>query len=159
MSDASEHIDQNHEVDEQFRSLMEGLRTSLPLSRVLFAFLLIAPFQEKFSRLDPIERNTFSVAFLSAGLGSVLLIAPSVHQRVRAPLTGVRRHSPRHLRITIWVALAGTLFVAVAILATVYLVATIVYSAVPAAIVTTMLGAVLLGTWLYLPLVAFRQTD
>lgn len=138
---------------------MEGLRTSLPAVQVLFAFLLIAPFQGEFSRLDAVERNTFSVAFIAAGLSSVLLIAPSIHQRVRAPMTGLRRHSKRHLSMTIWVALAGSAFMAIAILATVYLVARLVYSAAPAAIVTATVGAVLLGTWLYLPLVAFRRSD
>lgn len=138
---------------------MEGLRTSLPAVQVLFAFLLIAPFQQRFNRLGALERNTFSVAFLSAGLSSVLLIAPSIHQRVRAPMTGLRRHSDHHLRVTIRVALAGSAFMAIAILATIFLVASIVYSTVPAAIVTATVGVVLLGTWLYLPLVAFRRSD
>ncbi|HMS48445.1 DUF6328 family protein [Candidatus Neomicrothrix sp.] len=159
MSDAAADSDPDHEVDEKFRSLMEGLRTSLPAVQVLFAFLLIAPFQQRFNRLDALERNTFSVAFLSAGLSSVLLIAPSIHQRVRAPMTGLRRHSDHHLRVTIRVALAGSAFMAIAILATIFLVASIVYSTVPAAIVTATVGVVLLGTWLYLPLVAFRRSD
>lgn len=147
----------DHEVDEQFRSLMEGLRTSLPGVQVLFAFLLTAPFQTKFSSLDRVERTTFTVAFAAAGLASVLLIAPSIHQRVRAPMTGLRRQSQRHLRLTIWVVLAGSMFMAVAILATVYLVARLVYSGIPAIVLTGVVGVVLVGTWLYLPLVAFRR--
>lgn len=146
-----------HDVDEQFRSLMEGLRTSLPGVQVLFAFLLIAPFQGEFSSLDWVERSAFSVAFLSAGLGSILLISPSIHQRVRAPMTGLRRHSMRHLRITIWVSLVGSLLMAVAILATIFLVAGIVYTNGAAGVVTAVVGVVLVSTWLYLPLVAFRQ--
>ncbi|MBK9559797.1 MAG: hypothetical protein IPO44_09645 [Candidatus Microthrix sp.] len=101
------------------RSTRRSDRTSLPAVQVLFAFLLIAPFQQRFNRLDALERNTFSVAFLSAGLSSVLLIAPSIHQRVRAPMTGLRRHSDHHLRVTIRVALAGSAFMAIAILATI----------------------------------------
>ena len=97
------------------------------------------------------------MAFAAAGLASVLLIAPSIHQRVRAPMTGLRRQSQRHLRLTIWVVLAGSMFMAVAILATVYLVARLVYSGVPAIVLTGVVGVVLVGTWLYLPLVAFRR--
>ena len=159
MSDAGDESDQEFEIDDQFRALMEGLRTSLPGVQVLFAFLLIAPFQGEFASLARLERSAFTVAFLSAGLASILLIAPSVHQRVRAPATGLRRQSERHLRVTIWVALAGSLVMAVAILATVFLVASLVYSTVPAIVLTLGFAAVLLGSWLYLPLVVFRQTD
>lgn len=157
MSDTDQTAEPDNGVDDQFRSLMEGLRTSLPGVQVLFAFLLIAPFQGEFQSLNRLERSAFTVAFLSAGIASILLIAPSIHQRVRAPMTGLRRQSKAHLRATIWVALAGSLIMAVAILATVYLVASIVYSSTPAAVLTTVVGVVLVSTWLYLPLVAFRQ--
>ncbi len=39
-----EHVEgSSNDVDEQFWSLMEGLRTSIPSVPVLLAFLLIAP--------------------------------------------------------------------------------------------------------------------
>lgn len=146
-----------NEVDEQFRSLMEGLRTSIPGVQVLFAFLLIAPLQSEFAAFDRTERVAFSVAFYAAGVASVLLIAPSVHQRVRAPSTGLTRHSKRHLIWATWVALAGSMAMGVAMLATVFLVSHLVFSGSEAAVATASIAALVAWSWLYLPLVTFRR--
>lgn len=146
-------------VDEQFRSLLEGLRTSLPGVQVLFAFLLTAPLQSGFADLSSGERAAFSIAFYAAGLASVLLIAPSAHQRLRAPSTGVRRQSERHLMITTWVTIAGTAVMGVAIVATVFLVSSLVFNGAWAGAASTGLATVLLLSWFHLPLVTFRRID
>lgn len=144
-------------VDEQFRALLEGLRTSLPGVQVLFAFLLTTPFQSGFEDLTGNERAAFSVAFYSAGVSSILLIAPSVHQRIRAPFSGLRRRSKSHLVWTTWVTIVGSVAMGVAMLATAYLVSHLVYSATPAFIATALIGASVLWAWFYLPLVTFRR--
>ena len=150
---ASEHDD----VDEQFRSLLEGLRTSLPGVQVLFGFLLIAPFQADFADYDTKRTAAFTVAFFTAGLASILLIASSVHQRVRAPLTGLRRHSKQHLIITTWLTIVGTAVMGVAIVSTIFLVTTFVLDDLWTMLATTGVAATLLVTWFYVPLVTFRR--
>lgn len=144
------------DIDEQFRSLLEGLRTSLPAVQVLFAFLLVAPFQTEFATNDT-TLASFSVAFFAAGLSSVLLIAPSVHQRVRAPASGLRRHSKRHLVIATWLTIVGTVVMGVAIVATILMISTIVFDRAWAIAATTAVGAVVAWAWFYLPLVTFRR--
>ncbi len=144
------------EVDRQFLSLLEGLRTSLPGVQVLFAFLLTAPLQSRFADLVRGERWAFAVAFYASGIASVLLIAPSVHQRVRAPISGLQRQSQRHLVIATWVTIIGTVFMGVAIAATTYLVSAIVFQQRTAAAAAAMLALVLVWSWFYLPLVTFR---
>jgi hypothetical protein len=144
-------------VDEQFMALMEGLRTSLPGVQVLFAFLLTAPLQNRFSELDNTQRAAFSVAFYAAGLASILLIAPSIHQRLRAPITGLPRSSKRHLIWATWVAIVGSIVMGVAVLATVFLVSSLVFNSLPAMVATIGVTAVLVWSWLYLPLVTFRR--
>jgi hypothetical protein len=142
-------------VDRQFRSLLEGLRTSLPGVQVLFAFLLTAPLQPVFSDLSSVERATFTTAFYASGAASVLLIAPSVHQRLRAPYTGLERRSKRHLIVATWVTIVGTVAMGIAIVATTYLVSSIVFGGSPAAIATAVFAGGLGWTWFYLPLVSF----
>jgi hypothetical protein len=145
------------EVDDQFRALLEGLRTSLPGVQVLFAFLLIAPFQGEFNSLSTVERAAFLVAFYSSAIASVLLIAPSVHQRLRAPSTGLRRGSKRHLIVATWVTIFGTIAMGVAWAATVYLVSSIVHQGSVGFAATACFVALLSWAWFYLPLIAFQR--
>ncbi len=147
------------EVDDEFRSLLEGLRTTLPGVQVLFAFLLTAPLQPVFDGIDDKQRLAFLVAFYASAIASVLLIAPSVHQRVRAPATGVPRRSERHLRIAIWVAIVGTVAMGVAIAATVYLVSDLVIDAGAAVAATAALLLALAWSWFVLPIVHFPRID
>lgn len=155
-SPATDASDDN-DVDEQFRSLLEGLRTSLPAVQVLFAFLLTAPLQSAFADLSSAQRASFTVAFYSSGVASVLLVAPSVHQRVRAPMTGLKRESLHHLIWATWLGIIGSGFMALAVAATVYLVSSIVYANVAAAAASGVIALLLAWAWFYLPIVRFRR--
>lgn len=145
------------DVDEQFRALLEGLRTSLPGVQVLFAFLLTAPLQSAFADFDGFERSSFAVAFYSSGLASILLIAPSVHQRMRAPATGIERHSRRHLIIATWITIVGTVAMGVAIVATTLVVSSFVFGRGTAFLTGTAIALVAAWAWCYVPLVTFRR--
>jgi hypothetical protein len=149
----------NDEVDDQFRSLLEGLRTSLPGVQVLFAFLLTVPLQGAFADFDSSERAGFTVAFFSSGLASILLIAPSVHQRMRAPLTGIRRHSKAHLRISTWVTIAGTVAMGVAVATTIFLVTELLFGNLAASGAAAAISGLVVWSWFYLPLVTFVRID
>lgn len=144
-------------VDEQFRALLEGLRTSLPGVQVLFAFLLTAPLQAGFDEFTQQDRIAFSIAFYTAGLSSMLLIAPSVHQRMRAPLTGLQRQSRSHLVVTTWVTIVGSITMGVAMLATTYMVSNVLYESTSAVLATSLITTALLWSWFYLPLVTFSR--
>lgn len=146
-------------VDEQFRSLLEGLRTSIPAVQVLFAFLLTAPLQGKFDTLTEAERIAFAVAFYASGAASVLLVAPSVHQRMRAPATGMQRHSERHLAWATWLGITGSISALIAISATVYLVSNIVFDAMVAIVAATLITALSCWAWVFLPIVTFRSRN
>lgn len=160
MTTSVKHRDEDSgDVEDKFRSLMEGLRTSLPGVQVLFAFLLTVPLQPAFADLSSWDRAIFATAFLGAGLASILLIAPSVHQRLRAPISGLRRESMTHLKITIWVAVAGSIVMGVAMMATVLFVSRIVFAANTAVAAFLVVTGVLCWAWFYLPLVTFNVKD
>lgn len=145
------------QVDQDFQSLLAGLRTSLPGVQVLFAFLLTVPLQTSFAELERGSRIAFSIAFYASGLASVLLIAPSVHQRIRAPHTGIQRRSKLHLIIVTWLTIAGTVSMGIAIAATVYLVSSVAYDQTIASLAAAGLAAVLVWSWFFLPLITFRN--
>lgn len=147
------------EVDDQFRALMEGLRTSIPGVMVLFSFLLILPLQSSFADVGGVNRIVFYVAFASAALASVLLIAPGVHQRIRGPITGIKRKTWSHVIYATKLAIVGTVAFLVSISAVVYLVSSLVFTdafAVAAAVIITSIAA---WAWFYVPLVTFDHDD
>jgi hypothetical protein len=147
----------NNDVDDQFRAILEGLRTTLPGVQVLFAFLLTLPLQAAFAEIRDVERYAYYVAFFGSAMASVLLIAPSAHQRLRAPISGVERRSRRHLRITIVLTNAGTVLFAVSLAAAVFLISTLVLRQSLAFAATIAVTMVIAWSWFYLPLVSFER--
>lgn len=146
-------------VDESFMAILEGLRVTLPGVQVLFAFLLTIPFQASFADLRGVESWAFYVAFFATAVSSILFIAPSAHQRLRAPLTGVARRSERHLEIAVRLTIVGTVTFAVALAASVFLVSTLVFDDVTGSLAASAVTLLAAWAWFYLPLVTFRNDD
>jgi hypothetical protein len=145
------------EVEKEFRSLLEGLRTTLPGVQLITAFLLTLPLYERFEQLVRAERVAYYVAFGSALVSSVLLMAPSSHQRLRAHGGTVARHSRRHLAVAIRLTVVGSALFAVALTASAFLVSSLVLGTPIAVAVTVVVAAVEAWSWFYLPLVVFRH--
>ena len=148
---------EENSVDDRFRSLMEGLRTTLPGAQVLVAFLLVLPVQAEFNLLNTIDLIAYYVAFAAAMLASVLLIAPSVHQRVRSPISGVTRGNERHLHAAVQLTIAGTVFLMIALISVTYLVTSLVVTGVAATVSAVVLAGVAGYSWFYQPLVTFNR--
>jgi hypothetical protein len=142
-------------VDDRFRALLEGLRTTIPGVMVLFAFLLTVPLATSFPDLATDERIAFYVAFAAAAAATVLLVAPSVHQRVRAPISGIPRQDPDHVRTAVRLAITGTIAAALAISAVTYFVTTLVFDNTTAGLVAAATAALTAWTWFWLPLLSF----
>lgn len=144
-------------VDDAFRALLEGIRTTLPGVQVLFAFLLALPLQSAFGDLAAGQRTAYTIAFMGSALSSVLLIAPSAHQRLRALFTGVTRRSERHLQSAVRMTIAGTLLFVISLSAAVHLVTTLLLPSALAAAATAMVAALAAWSWFYVPLVSFSR--
>ncbi|MGD2059953.1 MAG: DUF6328 family protein [Acidimicrobiia bacterium] len=154
-----DRISSNDEVDDQFRALMEGLRTTIPGVMVLFSFLLVLPLQASFGDISDPNTIVYYVAFSSAAVSSILLIAPSVHQRVRAPISGIKRTSWNHVMTATRIAIAGTVFFLVSVAAVVYLVSSLVFSDWFGMAATLIVAITAVWAWFYLPLVRFTRED
>jgi hypothetical protein len=157
MADSDKEERTPEEVDDQFRALMEGLRTTIPGVMTLFSFLLILPFQAPFGDLTTANNLVFYIAFFSAALSSILLIAPSVHQRVRAPISGIKRRTLSHVMTATRLAIVGTVLFLVTISSVVFLISSIVIDDLFASIATAVAAGVAGWAWFYLPLVSFRN--
>jgi hypothetical protein len=70
-------------VDRELIELLNELRVALPGVQVLFAFLLVVPFNQRFVELSTVERWVYYAALLSTALATALLIAPSSYHRLR----------------------------------------------------------------------------
>ena len=153
MADDSKEPD----ADEQFSALLEGLRATLPGVEVLFGFLLVLPFQQGFAKLDDVEKKLYAVALTSAGIALILLIAPSVHQRVRAPFSGLPRHHVSHVKIGAYLGIGGSVAGSVALITSTWLALTVVYGNGVAITLGVLVALLLAWSWFWIPLVNFNK--
>ena len=107
--------------------------------------------------LTAAERAAYYLAFASAMVASVLLIAPSVHQRMRSPVDGVARRTYAHVHAAVMVTIVGSAALLVALIAVTYLVSSMVFTAPVAVVAAVVLSLIAFYTWVYQPLVVFRD--
>src|SRR4029450_5463222 len=72
-----------HDLDQEWGELIEENRLALPGTQVLFAFLLVLPFQQRFERLDDGQVAVYYAALICAAIAIILLIAPTAAHRIR----------------------------------------------------------------------------
>jgi amino acid transporter len=139
--------DEGTRLDRELIELLNELRVVLPGVQVMFAFLLVVPFSQRFGVLDGRERAIFFVAFLASAIASVFLIAPSTHHRIQWR----RYDKERLLRRANRLAILATAALAIAIVAVVYLIAGVLYGDVSAVAAGATAGLIA-WTWFAYPL-------
>jgi hypothetical protein len=139
MAEQRSRDDLNRELIE----LLNELRVALPGVQVLFAFLLAVPFANGWQRVTNFQRDVFFVAFLCTAAATILLIAPSTYHRLRW-----REHDKEHMletanRLTI----AGSVFLAAAMVSVVLLITDLLFSLGWALFATVVVGAAFAWFW------------
>ena len=147
MADPSEPRDKE-DLDRELIELLNELRVALPGVQVLFAFLLAVPFASGWTRVTPLQRDVFFVAFLATAAASILLIAPSSFHRLRWR----EGDKERLLQTSNVLAIAGTVFLAIGMTAAVFLIADILFAAWWAALTTAVVAGGFAWFWYGLPL-------
>lgn len=107
---------------QRFRELLEELRVVIPGTEVLFAFLLTAPFSQRFAELQSDEQRIYALALLATAIASVLLIAPTVLHRFEK-----RKRRVQRLRMSVALSMAGVLALGVGVVAAVHVVISFVW--------------------------------
>ena len=134
--------------DRNLTELMGELRVALPGVQVLFAFLLVAPFNQRFGRTTQFERDLYFAALLCTLLASILLIAPTVIHRLE-----FRRGSKEYIVHTSnRLALAGLTTFAIAMTSAITLITHYLFG--PATAIVTATGSLCAFalTWFVMPL-------
>jgi hypothetical protein len=70
-------------VDRELRELLEETRVALPGLELLFGFLLILPFSERFGAIDQSQRAIYLACLIATAGALALLVAPSARHRLR----------------------------------------------------------------------------
>jgi amino acid transporter len=139
--------EKREKLDKELIELLNELRVALPGVQVLFAFLLIVPFNSSF---EADQKPAYMVALSATLLATALLIAPSAYHRLRWR----ERDKERMLRVSNWLAIAGIAAVAVAMTASVYLVTDVLFDTVGTVLCTVASAIVFALGWFALPLSA-----
>jgi hypothetical protein len=141
--------DEKERVDRELIELLNELRVALPGVQVLFAFLLTVPFSARFVDVTTGQRTAYFVAFLSAALGTALLIAPSSYHRLR-----FRRGDKKRMLFTSnRLVIAGMLFVAASMTGVVFVITDVLFGVPTASAITAFIGGWFVWFWYGLPLV------
>jgi len=147
--------DDKARIDRELMELLNELRIVLPGVQVLFAFLLILPFQQRFDVTSDVDRAIYGRALLSSAVAAALLIAPSAYHRLN-----FRRHNKeRMVRDANRLLLAGILATGVGIACAIYLVTDVVFGGTVAMAATFGTIVVYGSLWVVLPLVRRREPD
>jgi hypothetical protein len=135
-------------LDRELEELVQELRLALPGVQILFAFLLVVPFNSRFKETDDLQRDVWFAALLLALCAVACLITPTAYHRIR-----FREYDKERLVITgTRLALAGLVCLAAALSASAFFVTGLVFSDLAAAAVTAVAAAVIGGLWFGLPL-------
>jgi hypothetical protein len=135
-------------LDRNLEELLQELRVAIPGVQVLFAFLLVAPFNQRFASITTGQERIYLVALLCAGVATAFLVAPAALHRATFRL----QDKPFIVRWGNRLAVAGLGFLAVAMTAAIGLVTDVVYASDTAVICTTLVGATFLLLWFVGPL-------
>jgi hypothetical protein len=138
-------------LDRELIELLNELRVLLPGVQVLLAFLLTAPFNQRFAELAPAVERAYFGAVLFATAATLLLVAPSVHHRVQWR----DRDKERLLVSANRLAILGTVFLAVAIVLALWVVSRVLYTSGPAFLVAA--GALVAFAWIWFALPLYRR--
>jgi|SRR4051794_25157320 len=142
-------------VDRELIELLNELRIVLPGVQVLFAFLLILPFQQGFQTTSDQDRAIYLLALLSIAVAAALLIAPSAYHRLN-----FRRHNKQRMLFdSNTLLIAGLVATGIGISCAIYLVTDVVFGPTTAGLATVATVVVYAALWLLLPLLRRREPD
>jgi hypothetical protein len=97
-------------IDRNLQEMLGELRVALPGVQVLFAFLLVVPFNQRFADVTNLQQTIYFVTLLFTTASTVCLIAPTVHHRLE-----FRQQDKENIVTTgNQVVILGLLFLAVA---------------------------------------------
>ena len=142
-------------VDRNLQEMLGELRVALPGVQVLFAFLLVVPFNQRFADVTSFQKAIYFTTLMFTTAASICLIAPSVHHRIE-----FRRQDKEHIVATgNRIVILGLSLLALAMTGAVVFVTDVLYGGVTTVIVGVgvVIGFALL--WYAFPLRRLARKD
>jgi uncharacterized membrane protein YiaA len=135
-------------VDRNLAELLGELRVALPGVQVLFAFLLVVPFNQRFVKVTDFQEKIYFVTLLCTAAASAFLIAPSVHHRIE-----FRRQDKEYIVVTAnRLAIVGLAFLAVAMTGVILLVTDVLFGTLTTVLASVVVGGMFTVLWYLIPL-------
>jgi hypothetical protein len=140
-------------LDRNLQELLGELRVILPGVQVLFAFLLVAPFNQRFADISSFQKYLYLGTLLAAAGASVLLIAPSIHHRITFRTQDKDHLIMRANQLTI----AGCGLLALSMTGAIWLITGYLFGTAITAVAAGGVGVVFAVLWYGVPLRRVRQ--
>jgi hypothetical protein len=140
--------DEKERRDRELMELVQELRVALPGVQVLFSFLLVVPFNQRWARTSDFDHGVYLATLLLAAVASALLISPSAQHR----LLFRRNYKERMLFTANRIAIAGIGCLGLAIIGAVLLVTHVIFGLLAAAVTSSSAALVIGWAWYLLPL-------
>jgi drug/metabolite transporter (DMT)-like permease len=116
--------------------------------QVLFAFLLVVPFNQRFADITSFQRTLYFVTLLLATAASACLIAPTAHHRLE-----FRAHDKQRIVFgATRLAIAGLALLALAMTGAVMFVTDFLYGTTTVAIVSVLVALLFAFLWYVIPI-------
>lgn len=128
--------------------LLNELRVAGAGIQVMFAFLLVVPFNAGWKEASTFDRWVYFMALLCIAIAAVLLIAPSVHHR----LLFRQRERAYLVRVGTRLAIVAAAFLAVGLTGILVLISNFVFGTIAAVGVGIAAAIVVSFVWFALPL-------
>ena len=157
----SEHAGRRGETEEErldrnLMELLQELRVVLTGIQVLFAFLLVVPFQQGWASVTEFEKTVYYVTLLLTAASSVCLIAPTVRHRMRFRDLDKRWIVDSSNRL----AIAGVAFLGGAICGVLMLITHVVYDSTLTTVVVAAFAVMIGWLWFVAPVIReLRERD
>lgn len=135
-------------LDRNLQELLGELRVALPGVQVLFAFLLIVPFNQRFADITSFQQTTYLITLLMATAASACLIAPTAHHRIEFRQEDKKRIVFGATRL----AIAGLALLAAAMTGAVTLITDFLYSSTTVVIIASLVALLFALLWFAWPI-------
>ena len=140
-------------LDRNLDELLQELRVILPGVQVLFAFLLVVPFNQRFADVTAFQKDLYLATLLCAAAASACLIAPSIQHRIAFRTQDKENLIFRANQLVI----AGGALLAVAMTGAIWLVTDFLFRDTLTAAAVVIVAAMFATLWFGVPLLRLRK--
>ena len=135
-------------VDRNLQEMLGELRVALPGVQVLFAFLLVVPFNQRFADVTDFQKTVYFVTLLFTTASTVCLISPTAHHRIEFR----RQNKAEIVRTGNHIVVLGLGLLGIAMTGAVLFVTDVLYDSDTTAVAATCVALAFAVLWYGIPL-------